>query len=274
MNMQTQTLVAATLGRPLLRTLAGAANRVTVISVHQRAINLMTPRGDLLALVAPELGAGPFNIVLNRWPVEMADLSPGLAVAYSASVLCVGPWCINLARAVPWQPRPDWPALAQAWGDGDALLRRCLAPEPKWPLTRQLDRITAHALAAAIDAVVQAPSAATQAAALAGLMGLGPGLTPAGDDWLAGWLLRWRLDAAMSPRPRPLLRRRDLAGATRFSRALLTGALAGWADEPWHALLNAVVAHDPVALRQPVHRILQHGATSGCAMLAGFLHSS
>ena len=272
--MQTHILMAAALGRPLLRTLARGADGVTVLSVHQRVINLMSPRGDLLALVAPELGAGPFNIVLNRWPVEMADLSPGLAVVYSAPVLSVGPWRINLARAVHWQPRPDWLALAQAWGDGDALLRRCLETEPQWPLARQLDRITAQALAAAITAVVRAPTAAAQAAALAGLIGLGPGLTPAGDDWLAGWLLRWRLDAAISPRPRPPLRRQDLTGATRFSRVLLTGALAGWADEPWHVLLNAVAAHNTAALRQHVHRILQHGAASGCAMLAGFLRSS
>ena len=32
-----------------------------------------------------------------------------------------------------------------------------------------------------------------QATALGALVGLGPGLTPAGDDWLAGWLLAQHL---------------------------------------------------------------------------------
>ena len=33
-----------------------------------------------------------------------------------------------------------------------------------------------------------------EVAALGALVGLGPGLTPAGDDWLAGWLLAQHLN--------------------------------------------------------------------------------
>jgi hypothetical protein len=60
---------------------------------------------------------------------------------------------------------------------------------------------------------------------------------------------------------------------TVLSRAFLACAAAGEAPESWHLLLGHM-AQEPVderALDDVTRRILSHGATSGRAMLEGFL---
>lgn len=247
-----------------------------VLSAHRQVVNLMTPAGDLLTLAAAAIGAGPCNILLDRWPSGMMDLAPGLAAALTVSSLQVGDWRIDLKRATCWHAQPTWGqwAHAPALAEGIAALRRCLAQEPAWPLARHLDRTTAGALQARVAALRLASTTAAQADALAALIGLGPGLTPAGDDWLAGWLIRWRLDAAAaSAAAAPPLRAADLTATTRLSQALLRAAYAGWVDAAWQDLLAALSCNHADSIQQHARRILQHGATSGCAMLAGFLHS-
>ncbi len=116
------------------------------------------------------------------------------------------------------------------------------------------------------------------AAAVTSLCGLGPGLTPAGDDWLAGWLLALRLQP-------PQARHRGLtlnmargavqtAAATRtntLSRAFLNCAAAGEIDAHWQALLDALIDGSDAQIAAAASRILAQGATSGADMLAGFL---
>ena len=265
---------------PLARAaLAQQPSDAAVLSAHRQVVNLMTPTGELLTLAAAAVGAGPFNILLDQWPSGMMDLAPGLAVAMTASSLHVGVWRIDLEQATCRHPQPGWRQWAQApaLAEGIAALRRCLVNEPSWPLTRLLDRPTAHVLQARVGALRLASTTTAQADALAALIGLGPGLTPAGDDWLAGWLIRWRLGAAHTDAadavPPPPLRTADLAGTTRLSQALLRAAHAGWVDAAWQDLLAALSRNDAGSIHQHARRILQHGATSGCAMLAGFLHS-
>jgi len=247
-----------------------------VLSAHRQVVNLMTPTGDLLTLAAAAMGAGPFNIILDRWPAGMMDLAPGLAATLTASSLHIGAWRIDLEQAQCWHLQPSWRQLAHApaLAEGIGALRRCLMHEPAWPLARHLDRTTALALQARVGALRLASTTTAQADALAALIGLGPGLTPAGDDWLAGWLIRWRLDAAHADAAAaPPLRTVDLGGTTRLSQALLRAAYAGWVDAAWQNLLAALSYNHAGAIHQHARRILQHGATSGCAMLAGFLHS-
>jgi hypothetical protein len=268
-----QSLAATHIGPLAQAALAPQPRDAAVLSAHRQVVNLMTPTGDLLTLAAAAIGAGPFNIILERWPSGMKDLAPGLPVAVTESSLQVGTWCINLEMAQCWPAPPTWGQWAQApaLAEGIGALRRCLAHEPAWPLTRQLDRPTAHVLQTRVGALLQASTATEQADALATLIGLGPGLTPAGDDWLAGWLIRWRLDAARAAAPP--LRTADLARTTRLSQALLRAACAGWVDAAWQGLLAALSCNHAGSIQQQARHILQHGATSGCAMLAGFLHS-
>jgi hypothetical protein len=104
--------------------------------------------------------------------------------------------------------------------------------------------------------------------------GVGVGLTPSGDDWLAG-LLMWTWLA----HPRPEAVGAAVVGAaaprtTTLSAALLRCAAEGECDEAWHALLYGLALERQADVEAAARRILNHGATSGADMLAGFLYAT
>ena len=105
-----------------------------------------------------------------------------------------------------------------------------------------------------------------------GLLGLGPGLTPAGDDLLAGLLvglatrpdLRDPLAAAVS--------RHAAQRTTWLSAELLRHASAGLAMPAVVAVADALAGHgDDAALTRSVPRLLAVGHTSGTALARGLL---
>jgi hypothetical protein len=142
-----------------------------------------------------------------------------------------------------------------------AVLAR--GPVPAGPLAD----LAAPALAALAAATARADGDGCLAAARR-LLGLGPGLTPAGDDGLVGWLAGlWtaggRARALLeTTRPGLLAAARDRTGG--LSRAFLAAAAAGVASEP----VCAFVATPDAAHRSA---LLALGATSGGDLLAGYL---
>jgi len=108
-----------------------------------------------------------------------------------------------------------------------------------------------------------------------GLAGLGGGLTPAGDDFLAGTMLRAWLT---QPTPRALCRALVTVAVPRtttLSASFLRAAARGECSAPWHALL-AAMGDEPnsvveAKITAAVQKILSHGATSGADSLTGFL---
>jgi hypothetical protein len=124
-------------------------------------------------------------------------------------------------------------------------------------------------------AVSDAVRSAAPADAVRRLVGHGPGLTPSGDDALAGALLVRRALGAVTPggRPDPLAAavRARLAATTAVSASLLGAALDGWATPEVVALVGAVEAGDPVRVRQALPPVLAVGHTSGADLVAGVL---
>lgn len=108
--------------------------------------------------------------------------------------------------------------------------------------------------------------------ALAGLAarigGRGPGLTPAGDDVLAGVLLATRAghDAAIEPE---LLAVARSVNTTEIATAFLSWAARGQCIEPAHAWLAATVAEDTGGCARAAAGLRRVGATSGQALLDG-----
>jgi hypothetical protein len=103
------------------------------------------------------------------------------------------------------------------------------------------------------------------------LLGAGPGLTPSGDDVLAGLLVA--AHAVGDPRlavwqaqTRTALRDRT---TTAVSRGLLAHALDGWATPELAGFVTAACAGD-VGTALPA--LLAVGHTSGAALAAGALH--
>jgi hypothetical protein len=105
------------------------------------------------------------------------------------------------------------------------------------------------------------------------LVGAGPGLTPAGDDVLAGALVTAR--ATSDPRTGAWQRdtRRALAArsTTAVSRAMLHHAMDGYATPELADFLGALCSDQDTD--EPLRRLLAVGHSSGTALLIGVLHT-
>ncbi|MEZ4620595.1 MAG: DUF2877 domain-containing protein [Caldilineaceae bacterium] len=105
------------------------------------------------------------------------------------------------------------------------------------------------------------------------MAGLGPGPTPAGDDFLLGFL------AALAVLPeqsntgqdlRHLIVRCASPRTTRLSAAWLYHAGQSQFGELWHELINALNHDHHIAVQQAADAIATTGATSGVDALCGF----
>ena len=264
----------------------------TVESAFAEACNLVTPHDEPLALVSQAVGNGPLNAVLSQ-PQALAALQPGSTLYGDGAWLHLAEgWRLALSPAKDWNPTPRYSRLAR-WSRLVAHnlaglrrdLPRCAPAASLAAAPMQLFGATSLAqtqACAAIDGLLhsyQAGDLARVGGFAARLAGLGPGLTPAGDDWLAGWLVGLRAAAAMNGDPSALdvqaVGRTVVSSArsrtSRLSLAFLQAAADGAVAQPWHDLLAALADADPTPLRHAAAEIMRHGATSGSDMLAGFL---
>lgn len=230
----------------------------------------------------------PFGIAGVGWPSARAGVATPVAVERRAGrvvALRLDGGRIVLDGATEADTRVPRGAPAPAL---EALLPRALAQvrDGLLPLGAALLGVpgagassSTPALAAALRAaarpallgLARATAAAEPEACLvaaARLVGLGPGLTPAGDDALIGWVVG--LHASGDPHDARLLDAvaRPLAnlaarGTTDLSRALLAAALAGHLSEPAAAFVRRPDGRHLAAL-------LAQGATSGGDFLAGY----
>lgn len=106
------------------------------------------------------------------------------------------------------------------------------------------------------------------------LCGRGPGLTPAGDDMLVGWMAAgWLL---YGPHPALLDVCRQIVAIARrqthlLSRCWLSYAAQGCVAMPIKVLLQALTRLDDGGLEIAVGRVLEMGATSGYDGIRGIL---
>lgn len=101
------------------------------------------------------------------------------------------------------------------------------------------------------------------------LLGLGPGLTPSGDDLVGGVLFTRRVLGGKAP-PRGLVARAR-ARTHPVSAALLADLAAGHGHAPLHALAGALASGHAEAAAEAAHELTIIGHTSGWDMLAGVL---
>ena len=264
-----------------------AAQRWRVLAVFERACNLLLPTFDagpavVASLVWPALGDGPGNIVVPGDLDWRTRLAAGDTLIYERERLWGDGVDVALAGAVRRSSRPPWERYRVA----DMAARRgaALACAQQCAPAGSLLQLLPGAETAACDMWLKAAQRALVAAdagrrddlsylrSLAEeLAGLGPGLTPAGDDFLAGIML-WLWCAV--PAPEALCRaivERAAPRTNRLSAAFLRSAAAGECGVAWHRLLR-VLAPPPVGgLAVAVRAVLRHGHTSGADALAGFL---
>jgi len=262
------------------------------------ACNLVTSGGEVIALVGPAIGNGPLNIVLEGTGV-LEQVRPGLPARFSDGQLVLGDSLVVLLEgAYLWRPEVNWECLAtqqRRLEDGLAVLRGWLSQNDV--VNGLLDLSTSpfapvgtrwpHDLAflararAGINGLLHAlqdgnRSGIRESAAL--LAGLGPGLTPAGDDYLVGFMAGLRVwpgsleSSGLAPvEVCQIIFEAAEGRTTLLSRAFLRSAKEGLFGEDWHELLAALIKREATGIQRAVRCILSSGATSGADALAGFL---
>lgn len=256
----------------------------TILHVSPHTCNLVDTHGDILTLVTPKIGRGPFTVVVpvdsfrfqvsgfkSPVPSPQSQISQSHNLAISQSPPFPS-YLITFDQAELWEPRPQWDAL-----------RPHLAKAIPWLRLALLRHTPTHA--AAIHQLPRFVTGVEQFCqgwqhqdeveifqAVDRLAGFGPGMTPAGDDGLMGIMYgAW----AAQPQPDESLLHRAAAQAgaqtTTLSRAFLAAAAEGEAVQAWHELVEAIRAGEAEAVVAAAQGILAIGDSSGACALAGFL---
>ena len=203
------------------------------------------PSETLFAVVGPGCWPGPLHLVV----AELAGL-PGRhdQVSVSTGTLRAGQLTIRIGGCAPWAP---------------SLPERLRSGLPAW---RDLAACPAPELVAVWGAVTRDLRGGDLPAAFRRLQGRGTGLTPSGDDVLAGILLVGAIDPS---RRRALTELARSARTSRLSGAFLRWAAAGQSIQPAHALLDAAASDDQAGMRRAAASLAGVGATSGRALVSG-----
>jgi Protein of unknown function (DUF2877) len=226
-----------------------------VRAVFPKALYLRVP-GGLLALATTEVPRGPLHLRVDALPAARR----GGPVLLDATALRVGGHDYRLDAPV-WSPLLPPPSSLDRAADAAARWLPELAPRlDLGPAGR------AELPAAARTALRRGDLLAFAAS----VWGSGPGLTPAGDDVLAGVLLVARATCGRSGTTSHTLRRcADEARTNEVARAFLACAARGRSIEPAHDLLLGLAAGDRAAVRSAVSDLRGVGSSSGAALTYG-----
>jgi hypothetical protein len=249
-----------------------------VVSRHAGFLNLLHPDGVVVSVLVDHRHMHPFGIRIQRDELARMDSPPDSAVSMTDGFLKIDrKWVIALSSARRWS------GAVNSCSEG------------------QRDTATIGALAAAIgehagsegfgslaiggpedyfadraSSVLQAAMASPGPMDLSRLVGLGIGLTPSGDDFLAGVLAaEAAFNESQGHRPvhsidRGVLSAR-LQSTSPAGRTLMRGALAGQFPKYLVDLIEALCAplRGVRMLREAVDEAAAHGATSGIDSCTG-----
>jgi hypothetical protein len=231
-----------------------------VMSVYASAANLAWSDGGVVALHGPGDLRAPFAAAMPDRVVPR--FRSGTSVRRTGGALAIGDLTLVWrtarvadVRVPPAGPGAPLPALgAAAAGSRGSAFEMGLGREV---LPALVEGLACHDGERVLRAARE-------------LIGLGPGLTPAGDDCLVGVLaVLHRVDAAWLasvPALRDGIGAAARAGTTSVSAEFLRHALHGLFAEP---LVDLVTATTGEGAHEGARRLRAHGATSGADTLLG-----
>lgn len=236
-----------------------------VLHVFDRACNLINESREILSIVTPQIGNGPFNLVIEDDVLFSDHLRLESSVSISLNQLILGDLTIHTTGTELWNPRPNWEMLHA--GKDNILNRLTQLPIINYPFPHSQ---FSNSLISDLCSSLITTDVSTAKSLAAKLAGLGIGLTPSGDDFIMGalyatWIIHPHeiastLAKEVSETAAPL--------TTSLSSAWLRSAGKGEAGILWHKFFQAVIIGDDLHL--PITQLLSVGETSGADALAGF----
>jgi len=264
------------------------SRHLRILHLFDQVCNLINERGEVLSIVSPRIGKGPFNLVIedNICFSKHLNLDSPIRCAETIEApivhtrLHLGDLTIDTAEAKLWNPRPDWEKLHVGRDDILSQIMSLRAPtRAKQSFTGEeiaLSQRTLLAMTAITDSLNSALVSADLSSSIAAarqLAGLGIGLTPSGDDFILGAILAiW----IIHPPDVAKVLAEEIANiaaplTTSLSAAWLRSAGRGKAGILWHEFFDALVVGDVVGIRSQIDKLLSVGETSGADALSGFL---
>ncbi len=247
--------------------LATAAKLVT-IAMFERSFYIRDEQGRIACVGREGLGFGPLNAVMASAEFDQLMTRKGAAVS------------LDSCAAVLWRAPELPPVSSSQLRDGRVLLQkvmredvrpRGLAVATDDPLGKRAGEGLAALLGwlrvADTDEPEMLPPAVTA------LVGLGPGLTPSGDDALGGALIALRglgrpdLADRLTARLLPIAR----DGTSAISFAHLRAAADGEGAESLHRVLGAMLCGNRPAVAGALAALDGLGHSSGWDALAGVI---
>lgn len=260
-----------------------------VLSCFPAACNLSDEADGVVSLVTVDVGDGPLNVVVDGQDA-FTGIEAGMKARIDKEETIVGDrLAVDLREAETWDPIVTWgeittAAMATLWdyvreqARSESLLTVWLpAIRPMHGVRMAFHETARDAAERLLLALCRGDRVSITASATA-LAGLGPGGTPAGDDFLIGLMAGLRAWPQLLP-PDGLSADDACASISQaaivrthvFSAAHLRAVQAGQMGAGWHCLAAALAANDETAIRQAVEGLLAFGATSGADAMAGFL---
>lgn len=249
-----------------------------VEAVFARSLYLRA--GDSFVCIgAPAIGNGPVTLTANLGSPSDLGVRPGMAASVHDRHITIGTAVqFTLDQSESWRALA-WPAClrpARLVDICETLKRRATVDAPEEGLARYLAESpgprsllagAARTRVAGFEYSLLEGRHDALANAARGLIGLGPGLTPSGDDFLSGALAA--LDAMGESRTHAVLARAvcDTSSATSpLSACLLRAVAAGHVGEHLHCMVASVATGDIDAALTAANAV---GHSSGWDMLAG-----
>ena len=264
-----------------------------VHSVFSGAINFNDGQGHLFALVSAQSDNAPYSLRVEtpaRWSWRSLPIRTGDTVRIEQGLMCIGgSLMITLTGAAVWSPTlPVLPKDKGTIKTNSLVLRRAV-----WDFGKTGGMLPAHSdrcgelcsgaqpvFSEIMETRVRSLkntllSGEYDRAVEAGLMlvGLGVGLTPAGDDFLSGLMVVFHLEGGLfcqELREFGLrLTERAVGRTTDLSFSILRGASKGKAREAVINLLYALGQTEPLRITAAAKKVLQIGSTSGTDLALG-----
>jgi len=245
------------------RILAAPREAGRIHSIFARALNILWHDGGLITLHGPGLLAAPFAAALASLP-EAASLTVGSGVFWRDSRIHLGSLILDVESATlvdtMLYPTAENPGLRFVPAIAAAVAK--VVPGLSSHRSRTARRQLADGIASG--------DAQTFVTGAYGLIGLGEGLTPAGDDCLVGALAVLHRFASSWLADHPEIRTEIATvlrhGTTAVGRNFILHALEGTFSEYILRLVTASSDHD---LHQAVRALAETGGTSGLDTLDG-----
>lgn len=289
---QAQTIDVSSLG-VIARQALDTPRRWRVGAVFARAFYLNDAH-DWICVLPESMGAGPLHMccrLMDGVDWTAAGIELGMQGRFQKNTLKLdGRIIFDLSAAETWQPQPppSWTMASAANGlaeletlsaarlPDDGLSRLVFSGPGEEAMSRvaQAAAPMVQALASWLQSSLNQPGKSSHALPdMSGLVGLGPGLTPSGDDFLCGVVVALQA-----------LQRRDLADSlseavvalawrntSPISAAYLEAARDGSVSSCIHRLLHDLLVHNSASLAQSIDGIDGLGHTSGWETLAGIV---